>query len=160
MMENEMEFIAVNLATELATCLAFRRDAYVLSYGSDDHFNPSETQQWFEKLATHNPQDFLHICLADKTIGQLEFKSTILGDDGIKRGYLNLLYLLPEFRGKGYGKYLLDFIFSIFKTDGCQEANLRYLPFNHAAAGFYKKNAWQESGPLTEWGQLMVKEIS
>lgn len=154
-----MEFINVDLNTELTRCLAFRRDAHIISFGNDDHFNTAETTLWFEKLTRENAQGFLHIRLDGNTIGQLEFKSAILADDGIKRGYINLLYLLPEFRGKGYGEKLLAYIFSIFKADHCQEANLRYLPHNKAAAKFYKKHGWQKQGQVTARGQLMVKTI-
>lgn len=154
-----MEFINVDLDTQLALCLAFRRDAHIISFGNDDNFNTAETTLWFKKLATENSQGFLHILLDGNTIGQLEFKSAILADDGIKRGYIYLLYLLPEFRGKGYGEKLLAYIFSIFKADQCQAANLRYLPHNKAAAGFYKKHGWQKQGVVTDRGQLMVKAI-
>jgi ribosomal protein S18 acetylase RimI-like enzyme len=63
----------------------------------------------------------------------------LLDDKGTKLGYINLLYLLPEFRNKGIGNTLVDFIFSQFKNDQCAYAQLRYITANLSAVNFYHK---------------------
>jgi GNAT superfamily N-acetyltransferase len=98
--------------------------------------------------------------LDGKIIGLLEYKSGQKNLEGELTGYINLIYLLPEYRGKKLGLELQNYIFSKFIFDGCSSAYLRYLPKNVGAGNFYKKHGWKPEGLLTERGQLMVKKLA
>lgn len=153
-----MEFEQVDLTKNLAICLSFRRDAHMLSYGNDDAFNIEECTAWFNSLKESNPAGFLHVLLNNNIIGQLEFKSAIKFDQELT-GYINLIYLLPEHRGKGYGAQLQQYMFALFKFDGCTAAYLRYLPANKIAGNFYIKQGWKPEGTPNERGQLMMYKL-
>ena len=154
-----MKFEPVDLIKNLELCIQFRRDAHILSYGSSTDFNIEECIAWFHSLKENNPAGFEHVILNNEIIGQLEFKSGIKEADGSVSGYINLLYLLPEYRRKGYGRRLQEYVFSKFIADKCSVAYLRYLPKNQVAGSFYVKHGWSLGGTPNERGQLMVKRM-
>ncbi|HDY7531025.1 TPA: hypothetical protein RQJ59_004368, partial [Vibrio vulnificus] len=94
-----MEFVPVNLETDgtLDLCIQFRRDAHLVSFGDDASFNVGETKAWFTRLNTFDNSGFYHVFKNNKVIGQIEFRNGLLDEQGVKFGYINLLYLLPEF---------------------------------------------------------------
>ncbi|AUW07697.1 GNAT family N-acetyltransferase [Vibrio campbellii] len=157
-----MEFIPVNIETDsvLDLCMKFRRDAHVVSFGNDDVFNADETKAWFTKLSKFDDSGFYHVALNNEVIGQIEFRNGLRDEQGMKFGYINLLYLLPQFRNNGLGNKLLDFIFSQFKNEQCVYAQLRYIPENLQAASFYQKHGWRDVGIVGERGQLAEKRLT
>ena len=155
----EFQIKPVNFNQQKEICLEFRRDAHWLSYGTLDNFNVDECLGWFESLIRDNPNGFKHVYIGNQIIGQLEFKSAILDKSGDRSGYINLLYLLPDCRRKGYGLQLQNYIFSQFIEDGCLTAYLRYLPVNIIAGNFYKKQGWAAVGEPNERGQLMMYKL-
>lgn len=60
--------------------------------------------------------------------------STFLGRAGI---YLEDLFVLPEFRGKGYGKALLQKLASIAVERGCGRLEWACLDWNQPSIDFY-----------------------
>lgn len=155
----DIKFKPVDFHQHKDICLDFRRDAHRMSYGSIETFSAGECLKWFESLLRENPAGFKHVCQANKIIGQIEFKSAIADKNGSLSGYINLLYLLPEYRRQGYGLQLQNYIFSQFITDNCSLAYLRYLPANLVAGNFYKKNGWVPDGEPNERGQLMMHSL-
>ncbi|MFW8630512.1 GNAT family N-acetyltransferase [Vibrio natriegens] len=154
-----MEFVPVNIEQQLDLCLAFRRDAYAVSYGSLDGFNTEDTTAWFGRLASLPDAGFYHAIKNEETIGQIEFRKDLMDDEGVKYGYINLFYLKPEFRGQGLGSELQDFIFSQLKSAKCQYVQLRYLPANSQGVAFYRKHGWKDVGEMDTRGQLAQKRI-
>ncbi len=155
-----MELVPVDLNTNLELCIQFRRDTHILSYGTDETFDRDQCIDWFNQQKQSNANGFLHVICDGAIVGQLEFKSAL--DDAEKGllGYINLIYLIPEYRGKGYGIKLQNYIFTQFKEDKCTSAYLRYLPDNRSAGIFYLKNGWSKSGEPNTRGQLMVHYLN
>lgn len=60
--------------------------------------------------------------------------STFLGRAGI---YLEDLYVLPEYRGKGYGKALLQRLAGVALERGCGRLEWSCLDWNHPSIDFY-----------------------
>lgn len=160
MVRGIVNFINVDLNVSLELCVSFRRDAHIVSYGCDDDFNEKEVKAWFARLSAKDPSGFQHVMIDGNIIGLLEFKSGLEGDDGVKRGYVNLFYLVPECRGLGYGEKIQHYVLSKFIEEGCVEANLRYIPRNKVAGAFYRKHQWTRVGNESERGQLMVKKLA
>ena len=61
--------------------------------------------------------------------------STFLGKKGL---YLEDLYVLPEYRGHGYGKKMLKFLARIAIATGCGRFEWAVLDWNKPAIDFYK----------------------
>ena len=71
--------------------------------------------------------------------------STFLGRAGL---YLEDLFVLPEYRGRGYGKGLLAHLAAIAVEKGCGRMEWVCLDWNKPSIDFYKsKNAV----PLEDW---------
>lgn len=71
--------------------------------------------------------------------------STFLGRAGI---YLEDLYVLPEFRGKGYGKAILKKLAAITKERGCGRLEWWCLDWNKSSIDFYRSLGAE---PMDEW---------
>jgi GNAT superfamily N-acetyltransferase len=62
--------------------------------------------------------------------------STFLGKPGL---YLEDLFVVPEFRGHGYGRELLQHLARIAVERGCGRFEWSVLDWNEPAIGFYEK---------------------
>jgi GNAT superfamily N-acetyltransferase len=71
--------------------------------------------------------------------------STFLGKPGL---YLEDLFVAPEYRGRGYGKALLQHLATLAITRGCGRFEWSVLDWNEPAIGFYKKLGAQ---PMHDW---------
>ena len=71
--------------------------------------------------------------------------STFLGRAGI---YLEDLFVLPEYRGKGYGKGLLKKLAAIAVEEGCGRLEWSCLNWNRPSIDFYLAMG---AVPLNEW---------
>ena len=71
--------------------------------------------------------------------------STFLGRAGI---YLEDLYVKPEYRGKGYGKALLQKLAAIAVERGCGRLEWACLNWNKPSIEFYKSMG---AVPMNEW---------
>lgn len=72
--------------------------------------------------------------------------STFLGRAGI---YLEDLFVLPEYRGKGYGKGLLKKLAAIAVERGCGRLEWACLDWNKPSIDFYTKR--MQAVPMDEW---------
>ena len=82
--------------------------------------------------------EVLFVCEEDKEVGFALFFhnfSTFLGRAGI---YLEDLFVLPEYRGKGYGKGLLKKLAGIAVERGCGRLEWCCLDWNEPSIAFYR----------------------
>ncbi len=78
--------------------------------------------------------------------------STFLGRPGI---YLEDLFVNPEFRGKGVGRALLQFLAKLAQERNCGRLEWSVLDWNESAIGFYKSIG---AVPLEEWTIFRLKD--
>ena len=76
-----------------------------------------------------------------------------------KEGYITLIGLKPEFRGKGYGTVLLEKCEQIARTDGMVSMILEVDNDNTAAVSFYKKNGYSQKELTQRNSAYMQKQI-
>lgn len=75
------------------------------------------------------------------------------------RGFLNNIYLLPEWRGRGLGDQLDAYAMGFFKRHGVRQAVLRTNPEKGKLVAFYKRVGWR-LGEMSEHGLVwMEREI-
>ena len=102
-------------------------------------------REWiFEK----NRAEVIFAMEDDKEIGFALFFhnfSTFLGRAGV---YLEDLYVIPEYRGKGYGKALLKHLAKIAVERGCGRLEWWCLDWNQPSIDFYRSLGAQ---PMDEW---------
>ena len=71
--------------------------------------------------------------------------STVLGRSGV---YLEDLFVLPEYRGRGFGKALLCRLAAIAKEEGCGRLEWWCLDWNKPSIDFYKSMGAE---PMEDW---------
>lgn len=102
-------------------------------------------QEWiFEKKKA----EVLFACESGKAVGFALFFhnfSTFLGRAGI---YLEDLFVLPEYRGKGYGKALLRKLAQITVERDCGRLEWWCLDWNQPSIDFYRSLG---AMPMDEW---------
>ena len=102
-------------------------------------------EEWiFDK----NKAEVIFALEGDKEVGFALFFhnfSTFLGRAGI---YLEDLFVLPEYRGKGYGKGLLKTLAKIAVERGCGRLEWWCLDWNKPSINFYKSLGAE---PMSEW---------
>ena len=102
-------------------------------------------REWiFEKRKA----EVLFVCDDSKEVGFALFFhnfSTFLGRAGI---YLEDLFVLPEYRGKGYGKALLKRLAQITVERGCGRLEWACLDWNQPSIDFYRSLG---ALPMDEW---------
>ncbi len=102
-------------------------------------------KEWiFEKKKA----EVLFVCEGEKEVGFALFFhnfSTFLGRAGI---YLEDLFVLPEYRGKGYGKALLKQLARITEERGCGRLEWSCLDWNRPGIDFYLSLG---AAPMDDW---------
>ena len=102
-------------------------------------------REWiFEKKKA----EVLFVCEGTEAVGFALFFhnfSTFLGRAGI---YLEDLFVLPAFRGKGYGKALLRKLAKIAVERGCGRLEWACLDWNRPSIDFYLSLG---AAPMKEW---------
>ena len=123
-------------AEDCALILSFIRQLADYEKMSDQVVATEELlHEWiFEKKAA----EVLFVCDGDKEVGFALFFhsfSTFLGKAGI---FLEDLFVLPEYRGKGYGKTLLKRLAQITVERGCGRLEWNCLDWNQPSIDFYR----------------------
>jgi diamine N-acetyltransferase len=119
----DIRFEPIAIDTHFSQCVAFRRDAYLCSFGTDVGFENSIID--YKALLQQNTLEkgwfYFHIWHESQLIGQLEFRSFSKTPD---TGYVQLIYLISEYRGLGLGTELQEFIRTQLRDAGCSKAKL------------------------------------
>jgi ribosomal protein S18 acetylase RimI-like enzyme len=138
-----MDFIPIDVQRHQKYVIRFRRDSFVVSFGTDKGLGEEqEYLNWLKQQSAKHPDGFVLVLENDEPIGQLEL--TVKQYEGKDIGYVNLYYLIPEKRGMGIGSKLHDYALNFFKANNLKEYHLRVSPSNHNAIGFYVKNGMKK----------------
>ncbi|XP_064207656.1 thialysine N-epsilon-acetyltransferase-like [Anguilla rostrata] len=68
--------------------------------------------------------------------------------------YLEDIYVMPEFRGKGIGKALLSKVAAVARENQCVHLQLTVLDWNTPSQGFYFSNGAQDLTTIVGWRVL------
>ncbi|WP_298472999.1 GNAT family N-acetyltransferase [uncultured Psychrobacillus sp.] len=138
-----MEFLPIEVEKHRKYVIPFRRDSFIVSFGTDKDFGTEEDYlTWIENQSAKYPEGFVIVVENGIPIGQLEL--TLRQYEGNEIGYVNLYYLIPEKRGAGLGRNLHEYALKFFQNKGVTEYHLRVSPSNKQAITYYKKNGMLE----------------
>ncbi|MCM3674872.1 GNAT family N-acetyltransferase [Peribacillus simplex] len=138
-----MKFIPIDISKHKEYIIPFRRDSFVVSFGTDKDFGDEKKYlDWLQQQSAKNPKGFILVVENEEPIGQLEL--TFKEYEGRGIGYINLYYLIPEKRGMGLGSLLHDYAINFFKDNCVSEYHLRVSPSNDHAIAFYRKNGMKQ----------------
>jgi GNAT superfamily N-acetyltransferase len=72
------------------------------------------------------------------------------GSVGVGGGFLQTLYVLPQYQGTGIGSTLHDYALERLRALGWPEAKLWTLEGNHVGRRFYERRGWSLNGETRE----------
>lgn len=151
-----IEFRRIDFKKHKDLCVELREDSFRASFPESwrEHWDVKGYNDWIEGYAQQNPDGVLHVWHRDKIIGQLEFSYSA------DNGHVNLYYLVPSFRRKGYGAICHEHVANTMRRNGCKTATLRVSPENPRAIAFYKKLGWVDLGLDQERGNVHTFTIN
>jgi len=80
-------------------------------------------------------------------------------DDPQRVGHITSLHVLPQLRGLGYGRALLELVFKEFRQRGIAEVTLWVLEGNTRGRQFYEKHGFRLDGGRKMYPQTTVPEV-
>ncbi|MEH7884205.1 GNAT family N-acetyltransferase [Bacillus sp. JJ1609] len=135
-------FRDIDLLTDSETIIKFRRDAFVISFGDDSLFGDNDIYLMrVNELLQKFPGGLVIVEDDGKPVGQIELQITRYEKKEI--GYVNLFYLIPEYRGKGHGTALMAYAENFFRKNKMKKYQLRVSKTNKGAISFYEKNGFE-----------------
>ncbi|WP_164779506.1 GNAT family N-acetyltransferase [Paenibacillus kobensis] len=144
--------VAIQWTTDWVVYGSVHSAAYRSAYRGlmDDHYlNQCTVEQrelYYRSIAADGKGAILSVsgqaagCLA---IGYAQDPNLM---DGRKVGEIDAFYLLPEYRGSGYGKQLLAWALDRFNEQNCKCAMLWVLERNTTAIAFYERCGFERDG--------------
>lgn len=117
-------------------------DSWIVAHGSSAGFVP---KVYLASARSHSAKDrdcLMKVMCGEKPVGVLELDPRRGRDDGC--GWVSLLYLIPEFRGKGFGVQLIGCAAAYFSDRGRNSVRLHVAVTNKAAIGFYEHYGFRE----------------
>ena len=101
------------------------------------------------KLAVQ-PELFL-VGVADGAV----MASVMAGYEG-HRGWMNYLAVAPRFRGRGFGRTLVEYVERLLLERGCPKLNLQVRASNPAAVAFYRRLGYAQDESISLGKRLIV----
>ena len=128
-------------------CIAFRRAAFISSFGWDGFFakDGDEGENYLKRLRAHLsrfPDGNVHAWDDGKIVGQLEMR--VLDDP--RCGHVSLFYLTDPVRGSGAGDELQRYAMRFMRSQEVGTAQLNVSPRNTRALNYYRKHGWKDCG--------------
>jgi probable phosphoglycerate mutase len=143
--------------TERDYYCACYRDAWLAAHGDLRGFYPEPYWKAAREHLRLDPDSVLVLLDGDKPVGLVDLDPLRASEEGC--GWLSLLYLVPEYRGKGYGIQALGRAVVGFRTQGRRALRLLAAEDNAAACAFYRREGFscvgEEEG---SHGRLLLLE--
>jgi ribosomal protein S18 acetylase RimI-like enzyme len=154
----ELSFRTIELERDAETAVAFRRDSYLCSFGTDEAFGGVAAYlAWLRDRIARQPLGQVHVWRGQQIVGQLEM---VVQATTPPRGYINLFYLAPEWRGRGLSAALHQYALEFMRDGGASQVRLSVSPSNARALAYYRKYAWRGLGPRPDDASLLLMELS
>ena len=145
-----LTFERIRLPDTASICLDFREDSFVCSFGNSCEFYGEDGQGGVRYLKVLQerihafPGSCVHAKLNDEIVGQIEIRRVAESES---EAYVNLYYLAPHMRGKGYAKQLDDYVVTFLRKHKILTASLSVSKSNTVAIIFYQRQGWTVLGP-------------
>lgn len=117
--------------------IKFRKDTHEVGWEMSTRFDSISYIQRMEERIHKFPDGQLIIEDSGKPIGQVGFD--IQEYNGKEIGYVNIFYLIPEYRGRGIGKEIIQYVEDFFTKSNVSEYHLRVSSRNEKAINLYTK---------------------
>ncbi|MGR9049616.1 GNAT family N-acetyltransferase [Halobacillus faecis] len=147
----------VNLNSDIELLKKFRLDTELESVGCYTLFNTDEYLNRIRMRLQEQPDGQLLVEENDETIGQVDL--VIKEYNNRRIGYVNLIYLVPAYRGLGYGKQIISLAENYFKKHQMKEYHLRVSSTNTNALKLYTAQGMEKIYKDSEQNWCMRKAL-
>src|SRR5947209_15617029 len=131
-----LTYRTIHLPNDAALVARNRRDACIETFGDDASFEGDVRYlAWLKDKVEEFPDGFVLAFDSNRCVGHLELEVPY----GLSCGYVNLFYLVREFRGSGYGPRLHAYAERYFRSWDASRIELHVSPTNRRAMEFYRK---------------------
>ena len=145
------------------TCAEFHRAMYVESFGTTEGLDKEMgvddavyLRQLRRKIAEF-PEANAHVWHGERIVGQLEMR---LVQHEPHVGYVSLIYVLPELRGRGVGRLLHEHAAAMSRSRGMRLMRLSVSTSNVGAMMFYRKLGWTVVGHRPNTRPMAIMEFA
>jgi ribosomal protein S18 acetylase RimI-like enzyme len=154
-----LTYRTIRLPQDSARAITYHRDACRATFGDAEFERHLERPgRYLKNLAARLeefPEGHLLAFAGDRCVGQLELQVPY----GMSVGYVNLFYVAPAVRRRGYGRLLQARAEQYFRSWEASEIELHVSPLNVGAVRFYEAVGYRvcaEEGDML----LMGKRVS
>jgi ribosomal protein S18 acetylase RimI-like enzyme len=151
----------IELPRDAQACIDFRRDSYFESFGTHEGCDAemgADGGLYLEKLRARIaevPEGNCHLWHGERIIGQTEMRAS----EDPRMGYVNLFYLVPEWRHRGLGRLLHDHAVAVFTARGKRGLRLSVSRVNAGAIKFYRRLGWKRVGQRPNKETMDILEL-
>jgi len=117
------------------------------------------TQFWAERIADPDWPVFLVEEQGEAVAFCQMIPTTDANDDPSRVGHITSLHVLPQLRGRGYGRMLIDHVFAEFRRRGFVEVTLWVLEENQGARRFYEQYGFRQDTGTRRYPKTNVPEV-
>jgi ribosomal protein S18 acetylase RimI-like enzyme len=133
-----LTYRTIRLPQDSARAIASHRDACRATFGEGEFERHLERPGRYLKNLARRVEEFpeghLLAFAGDRCVGQLELQVPY----GMSVGYVNLFYVAPAVRRRGYGRLMQARAEQYFRSWEANEIELHVSPLNVAAVRFYE----------------------
>ncbi len=161
--EDRLALVPIDLARDFDRCIAFRRDSFVASFGTDTGFDEevgtdnAHYLAWLRERIAQVPEGNVHLLQDGRIVGQAEVR-LVHGEPDV--GYVNLFYVVPECRGRGLGRVLHEHAVRVFRARGMRRLRLSVSLANVDALAFYRRLGWVAVGERPNRQTMAILEFA
>jgi GNAT superfamily N-acetyltransferase len=142
-----LTFRRIDVDADGPLCFANYRDAAVATFGpSTRAASPRRYLPWLRSRVEEFPDGHVLALMGTECVGQLELQVPY----GTDAGYVNLFYVAPAYRGRGFGRRLQGYAEKYFRSWEAVRVELDVSKTNDRAIGFYRHLGYrfEEGGML------------
>lgn len=130
-----LTYRTIRVPADAALAARNHRDACVASFGDDSRCESDVRYlSWLRERIEEFPEGCVLAHLGEQCIGHLEMEVPY----GLPTGYVNLFYVLPQFRRRGLGRLMHAYAEKYFRSWEASRIELHVSPMNRAAMQFYR----------------------
>lgn len=154
----ELEFRVLQVE-EYGLAEQFKRATALDATGRDDLFDTWFPPEWsyakfLARMQAFDPESCVLALVNGKPVGHLDLR---IKEDGT--GYLNNIYLKPEWRGQRLGDQMDAYAMRFFAKHGTVRAALRTMPSAHKVVAYYERLGWVQERMCDDGMVWMEKDV-
>ena len=120
------------------------RDAWRNVHETDEGFVPELYARSAARHAQEHPGSVVRVLSGDRVVGLVELDPG--RDEQSGCGWISLLYMLPEYRGRGWAIQLLGYAFWFYENHDRNTVRLHVSENNARAIAFYRRSGFVQLG--------------